>query len=90
MYSSDDALQRQLAALDITAEDWDTSGAGGHLQFAVPSDAAPVRFDTVDARTNDTDGTPIDIILHVVDGHLNWGEWCRVDAQRIQSWPPRS
>jgi hypothetical protein len=46
--------------------------------------------DTVDAFTEDANGTEIDIILHIVDGRIDWGEWYRVDSAPILRWPPTS
>lgn len=90
IYPDDDALQAQLKAVSVTAEDWDINRAGGHLKFETPPDTALVDLDTLDAWTNDADGTPIDIILHFVGGRMNWGEWFRVDGQPIETWPPPS
>ena len=90
LYPNNEALGAQLRAVSVTAEDWDLNRAGGHLQLKTPLDTAIVDLDIVDALADDADGTMIDIILHFVGGRLNWGEWYRVDAEPIQSWPPDS
>lgn len=90
LYANNAALGAQLRGVSVTAEDWDLNRAGGHFRLETPSDSIAVDLDIVDALANDADGTMIDIILHFVGGRLNWGEWYRVDAKPIQSWPPAS
>src|SRR5436305_1503253 len=88
IYPDNEPLHAQLRAVSVTGEDWDINRAGGHLKLEVPMTTAAVDLDIIDARTTDADGALIGIILHFVDGRLNWGEWYRMDGEPIRSWPP--
>ena len=96
MYSGNESIHAQLRSLIVTREAWDTTGRGGHFWFSVFAPAAKQQDFLVEARAYDVDGAIIDIILHPVDGILNWGEWYRVpltpdDLHRpIRRWPPPS
>jgi len=90
LYADDVQIQSHLQTLAVTAEEWDDGRGGGHLWFQNPSFAQALDVDTIDAWTQDTDGMPINLILHTVDGHVTWGEWFRVDGAPIQCWPPRT
>lgn len=78
MYSGDDPIYAQLRSLIVTREEWDTTKRGGHFWFSVSGPAAERHDFLVEAQGYDVDGAMIDIILHPVDGILNWGEWYRV------------
>lgn len=89
LYPEDVTIQTHLQTLVVTAEEWDDGGGGGHLAFQSSLGAA-VEVATIDAWAQDSDGMPIEIILHTVDGRVTWGEWYRVDGGPIQCWPPRT
>lgn len=88
LYCDDVSLQSYLQTLAVTPEEWDDGRGGGHLWFQNSSSAPVLEMDTIDAWTQDTDGMPINIVLHTLDGHVTWGEWFRVDGAPIQCWPP--
>lgn len=96
LYAGNEAAQAQLRALKVVREEWDSNRRGGHFWFEVSGPPADDRNFVVNATAYDVDGTMIDIIVHPVDGVLNWGEWYRVprslgDLERpIQRWPPPS
>lgn len=97
MWADHASVRAQLRCLKVTREEWDADRRGGHFWFSVtaPPESRDVEC-TVDALADDADGASIDIILHPVDGVLNWGEWYRVplslgDWKRpITRWPPLS
>lgn len=95
MYAADPYIYTQLRSLSVTREEWDANRRGGHFWFSVSGPPAKREDFLVDARAHDTDGAIIDIILHPVNGILNWGEWYRVPLslddleQPIRGWPPR-
>ena len=88
----------QLRSLRVTREEWDNDEMrGGHFWFTgsvLPGNIEDIH--DVNGMANDVDGAPIDIIIHVVEGKLNWGEWYRLplsgspeDFEKpIQKWPP--
>lgn len=88
IYAHDEAVKSQLKAATVLREDLDDSRGGGHLYFDTPSSVDAVDYDTLDACAEDADGANIAVILHVVGGRLNWGEWFRWDGEPIQRWPP--
>ena len=96
MHASDEAVHAQLRSLKVTREEWDTDGRGGHFWFDVCRSSAAGYDFLVEARADDLDGAKIDVILHSVDGTLEWGEWYRLSIppddlkQPIQRWPPPS
>lgn len=88
VYPDDEPLREQLRVVSITQEDWDEGRGGGHFKFSTPASAAAVNYYTLDVFADDADGGKIDIILHFVNGLLNWGEWFRFDDEAITRWPP--
>jgi hypothetical protein len=90
LFPENATLQTHLRHLTVTREEWDDNRGGGHLWFEDSSSAPMLTSDTVDVFTEDADGTDIEIILHVVDGRIAWGEWYRVDSAAILRWPPAS
>ena len=99
MYADNGAVHAQLRSLVVTREEWDDeSMRGGHFWFEVSGPPGVEDDFLVDARAFDVDGATIDIIIHPVDGILNWGEWYRVPLSAaelelrkpIGRWPPAS
>lgn len=99
IYADNPEVCVQLRSLVVTREEWDDEGMrGGHFWFDVSATPAFNEDFLVDARAFDVDGAMIDIIIHPVDGVLNWGEWYRVPLsveelehrKPIQRWPPPS
>ena len=86
-YADDQLLCGQLAAMAVVREEWDDNRAGGHFYMEVPSSTAAMPDCYIDARTCDDDGAFVDVILHTVNGYLNWGEWFRYDHQPVSRWP---
>jgi len=87
------ALAAQLKSTRVVSEDWDLNGAGGHFNFETPESTPAVKdLAYIDAFCDDADGVPIHIIMHLVDGRLNWGEWYRVYGfdKHVGTWPPIS
>jgi hypothetical protein len=89
-YADDESLGAQLAATTVVREVWDDNRSGGQFYMEVLPSADPVPHDAVDARAHDDDGAYVDIILHTVDGYMNWGEWFRYDHSPVVHWPPES
>jgi hypothetical protein len=87
---SDDPVSAQIEALAVIGEDWDDNRGGGHLQLQQSRSTSHVTRDTIECYADDEDGTRIEILLHVVDGRIDWAEWYRVDSQPITLWPPSS
>jgi hypothetical protein len=86
-YADDERLCAQLAATTVIREEWDDDRSGGHFWMEVSPSATPILDATVDARTRDNDDAIVDVILHTVDGYLNWGEWFRYDGEPVSHWP---
>lgn len=88
IYRDNDALSAYILGLTVNRERWDSNNAGGHFYFdETPDDAST---EIVDAVAKDSDGAPIEIILHLVGARGNWAEWWRSDGERILRWPPTS
>ncbi len=99
MYAGNEAVHAQLRSLVVTREEWDDeSMRGGHFWFDVSGPPGAEDDFLVDARAFDVDGAMIDVIIHPVEGILNWGEWYRVplsveeleQPKPIKRWPPPS
>lgn len=88
LYADDTTIHEHLRTLTVASDEWDNGRGGGHLWFGSAQSAPLSDPDTVDAWALDSDGMPIEIILHYVGGRITWGEWYRVDGRPIQRWPP--
>lgn len=87
-----DEIRSQLATVHVAAEvDRDTRT----LRFVQPHAPDAPRAPTVlrlpvEAESTDTDGTPIAVLLHVIDGWVEELEIYRVDGQPIARDEPWS
>jgi hypothetical protein len=88
IYQHSYEIAEQLRKAVVSAESWDAGRGGGHLRFTVPADVAPIETESIEAWALDSDNTPIQIMWHVVDGRLNWGEWIKPTGTAIENWPP--
>jgi hypothetical protein len=86
LHSANPVVFAQMKSLVVNKEEWDKDRRGGHFWFDVSANLSDPSS-TVDAWGEDEDGAPIEIILHLVDGRLAWGEWFRWDGDPILSWP---
>jgi hypothetical protein len=87
--NADRDVYAQLRSLVVRSEEWDPGRVGGHFWFSISAPPAQRQFE-ISASAEDSDGVPIDIILHAVNGMLDWGEWYRVDGGPVLRWPPTS
>lgn len=89
IYKENPAVMTQLEAVEISHEDWDLNGGGGHFKMCVPDDVPAIGDDVVECAGVESDGGFVQVLLHTVGGRLYWGEWFKVDPDSLfQMWPP--
>lgn len=90
LYSADAALHAHLESIRVLGEEWDSNRAGGHFYFQSSTPGAPLPCDEVVVQADDGDGGLIEVILHFIGPHGDWGEWFRYDMEPVIRWPPSS
>ena len=83
---------RDEFALQLSGSQVRIVDADGSMEFHVTSaDVAPVRHRVpAEARYDDSDGTPVHLLLHVVDGRVAQLEIYKADGSTIERRPSPS